>query len=241
MWDNARLLNRAANLLIAGAALAVLAVVAIRVAQLPEFAVRDVQVEGRLEHVTTEQLEAVARQAVQGTFFTMDIERARRQFEKLPWVRKVEMRRQWPARLVLDIEEHVALARWGDSALVNQHGEMFEAATDETLPVFVGPNGQSEEMARRYRRFAAQLAPIERRPVKIKLSPRGAWQIKLDDGLALELGRADMDARLERFVMVYDRTLGRLPPTVTQVDLRYANGFAVRMPEARGRDVKSKS
>ena len=50
-----------------------------------------------------------------------------------------------------------------------------------------------------------------------------------------------MDARLERFVMVYDRTIGRLPPTAMQVDLRYANGFAVRMPEARGRDAKSKS
>jgi len=241
VWHNARLLNLFANLLIAAAVLAVLAVAALHVIRLPQFALREVQVEGHLEHVTQEQLEAVARVAVQGTFFTMDLERARAQFEKLPWVRKVEVRRQWPARLVLDVEEHVAFARWGDSALVNKYGEVFEAATDENLPVFVGPDGQSDEMTRRYRRFAAQLAPIERRPAKVRLSARGAWQIKLDDGVTLELGRTDMDARLERFVMVYDRTIGRLPPTVTQIDLRYANGFAVRMPEARGRDAKSKS
>jgi cell division protein FtsQ len=241
VWDNARLLNRTANLLIAGAVTAVLAVVAIHLARLPAFAMREVQVEGQLDHVTPEQLAAVARQAVQGTFFTLDIENARRQFEKLPWVRKVEVRRQWPARLELEIEEHVALARWGDSALVNTRGEVFQAATDETLPVFIGPTGQAAEMAQQYRRFTAQLAPIERRVARMTLSARAAWQMKLDDGLTLELGRTDMDARLGRFVMVYDRTIGRLPPSVVQVDLRYANGFAVRMPEARGRDGKSKS
>ncbi|MET0918043.1 MAG: cell division protein FtsQ/DivIB [Burkholderiales bacterium] len=241
MWDNARLLNQIANGLIAAAVLAVLIVAGLHVVRLPQFAVREVQVEGRLDHVTPEQLAAVARQAAHGTFFTLDLEGARRQFEKLPWVRKVEVRRQWPARLVLDVEEHVALARWGDSALVNDRGEVFEAATDETLPVFVGPDGQADEMARRFRRFAAQLASIDRHPARVKLSARGAWQIKLDDGLTLELGRSDMDARLERFVMVYDRTIGRLPPTAMQADLRYTNGFAVRMPETRGRDAKSKS
>jgi cell division protein FtsQ len=241
MWDNAWLLNRIANLLIAAALTAVLAVVALNVARLPVFAVREVEVSGQLEHVTAEQLAAVARHAVRGTFFTLDLEHARRQFEKLPWVRKVEVRRQWPARIELEVEEHIALARWGDAALVNSHGEVFEAATDETLPTFSGPPGQADEMTRQFRRFTAQLAPIERRVARLALSGRAAWQIRLDDGLTLELGRSDMDARLARFVMVYDRTIGRLPPSVVHVDLRYANGFAIRMPEPRGRDGKSKS
>lgn len=242
MWHDARLLNRTANLLIAAAVTAVLAVVAVHVARLPAFAVREVEVVGQLEHVTAEQLAAVAKHAVQGTFFTLDLERVRQQFEKLPWVRRVEVRRQWPARLELEVEEHVALARWGDTALVNSHGEVFEAATDdEALPAFVGPAGQAEEMARQYQRFTARLAPIERRIARLALSPRAAWQLRLDDGLTLELGRSDMEARLARFVTVYDRTIGRLPPSVVHVDLRYANGFAIRMPEARGREGKSKS
>ena len=240
MWDNARLLNRIASLLIAAAVTAVLAVVALNVARLPVFAVREVEVSGQLDHVTSEQLAAVARHAVRGTFFTLDLEHARRQFEKLPWVRKVEVRRQWPARLELEVEEHIALARWGDAALVNSHGEVFEAATDEALPTFIGPPGQADEMARQFRHFTAELAPIERRVARLTLSARAAWQIRLDDGLTLELGRSDMDARLARFVMVYDRTIGRLPPSVVYVDLRYANGFAIRMPEPRGRDGKSK-
>ena len=241
MWHNASLLNRIANGLIAAALIAVLALVAVYAARQPAFAVRALRVDGRLEHVTAEQLAAVAKQALQGTFFTLDLENARRQIRKLPWVRRVEVRRQWPDRLELELEEHVALARWGDSALVNTHGEVFEAATDATLPIFVGPTGQAGEMTRQYRRFAEQVAPIERTIMRLKLTPRAAWQIKLDDGLTLELGRSDMEARLGRFVMVYDRTIGRLPPSVAQVDLRYANGFAVRITETRGRDGKSSS
>jgi cell division protein FtsQ len=241
MWDDAPLLNRIANLLIGAAVAAVLAVGAFQVARLPVFAVREVEVMGQLEHVTAEQVEVVAKHAVRGTFFTLDLEQTRRQFEKLPWVRRVEVRRQWPARVELEVEEHVALARWGDTALVNSFGEVFEAATDdETLPTFVGPPGQADEMAQQYQRFTAQLAPIERRISRLTLSARAAWQLRLDDGLTLELGRSDMEARLARFVTVYDRTIGRLPPSVVHVDLRYANGFAIRMPEARGREGKSK-
>lgn len=239
MWDNHRLLNRIASLLFAGAAVALLAAVAWRAAQLPVFGMREVRVDTPLVRVTPEQLEGVARHAVRGSFFTLDLEDVRAQFETLPWVRKAKVRRAWPARLVLHVEEHAAFARWGDSALVNTHGEVFEAATDEKLPVFIGPDGQAQELVRRYRKLAAQLAAIERRPVRVRLSARGAWTVKLDDGLTLELGRTDVDERVDRFISVYERTIARLPQAVTLVDLRYANGFAVRLPEARGRNAKS--
>jgi len=42
-----------------------------------------------------------------------------------------------------------------------------------------------------------------------------------------------VEARLARFVDAYDRTLGRLGRRINHVDLRYANGFAVRVPELK--------
>jgi cell division protein FtsQ len=42
-----------------------------------------------------------------------------------------------------------------------------------------------------------------------------------------------VEARLARFVSVYDRTIARLNRRVEHVDLRYPNGFAVRIPELR--------
>ena len=117
---------------------------------------------------------------------------------------------EWPDRLEVAIEEHVALARWRDTALVNDHGEVFEAATDARLPVFAGPEGSAAEMAAQYGVFAKLLASIGRAPAQLRLSERRAWELQLDNGDVLELGREDMAARLGRFATLYERTVGRL-------------------------------
>jgi cell division protein FtsQ len=62
--------------------------------------------------VTPTQIEYAARSAVAGNFFTVNLDAVRAAFEKLPWVRKAEVRRRWPDGLELAIEEHVAAARW---------------------------------------------------------------------------------------------------------------------------------
>jgi len=64
------------------------------------------------------------------------------------------------------------------------------------------------------------------------MSQRRAWQLWLDNGLLLVLGRERSEARLERFVAVYHDTIGRLPWQPSYVDLRYDNGFALRAPQA---------
>jgi cell division protein FtsQ len=62
------------------------------------------------------------------------------------------------------------------------------------------------------------------------LSARRAWVLKLDDGMVLELGRDNLEAKLAGFVSAYDRTVARLPQPSKYIDLRYTNGFAVRSP-----------
>jgi cell division protein FtsQ len=48
--------------------------------------------------------------------------------------------------------------------------------------------------------------------------------------MVVELGRVDMQPRLEKFANVYSSTISRLNKKITYVDLRYPNGFAVRRP-----------
>lgn len=228
-----------ANLLYALAAVLLLYGLLFLAVHLPLFPLREVQVVGALNHVTREQVEAIVKRELKGGFFTVRLDGARRAFEKLPWVRGVDLRRKWPDRLVVGLEEHTALARWGDSGLVNYFGEVFEAASDPALPLFSGPAGSAQEVMHRYRTFAAALAAIRRQPAEVRLSSRRAWQLRLDDGAVLELGRDQVDARLERFVAAYPRTVGRLARGAGYVDLRYPNGFSVRVagmkwPEGKG-------
>ena len=239
MWDNPRLLNAAANLLI-GVALALLAMAGVQLLlRSPWFELREVTVFGAPTHTGGEQIRRATQAALSGAnFLAVDIDAVRGALERLPWVRRVELRRVWPDRLEISLEEHVAFAHWGDAGLVNTHGEFFPARSDESLPHLAGPQGTVAEVTRRYRAFAQLLAPLADAPQRVTLTSRYAWQLRLASGLHIELGRdypaEPADRRLARFVAAYPQTLGRMQRKHEYVDLRYSNGFALRIPELDG-------
>jgi cell division protein FtsQ len=245
MWDDADMLNGCANTLYALAAAALLYTGVYAVVHSPLLPLRQLALQGDLAHVTRAQAEEAARTGAAGTFLSVDLDAVRRAFEALPWVRKVEVRRLWPDRLQVSIEEHVALARWGADAqsrrLVNTYGEVFEGELPgaERLPRFTGPGGSAEEMTQRYAAFRQALAPLQLEPRQVLLSPRHAWQLRLSNGLTLELGRDQIKEpvlqRLARFVAVYAQTLGSIDRRLEYVDLRYPGGFALRLPELEHR------
>jgi len=229
MWNSAPALNRLANVLIMIAVLLALGALALRVANFDMFAVKGIEVVGNVRHVTREQVETIASNELKGTIFTVDLGGARAAFEKLPWVRRVDIRRRWPDRLEVAVQEHRALARWGNTALVNRQGEVFEGASNERLVVFEGPQGSASEITHSYRAFNTALALIGRQVKSVHVSERRAWSLRMDDGTVIELGRFAVDERLRRFVAVYPRSVGTLAGTVDYIDLRYTNGFAVRV------------
>jgi cell division protein FtsQ len=200
---------------------------------LPErFPVTRVEVKGSLHKTTRAQIEAALPRTATN-FFVADLAEARGAVEKLPWVRRVGVRRVWPDALEVSVEEHVALARWGDDRLVNIQGETFSARSSEPLPAFIAPGGSAAEVARRYRRFSEIIAPLGTGVERVVLTPRHAWQLRLGNGLHLMLGRdADTaEARLTEFIKAYPSTVARVGRKHEYVDLRYPNGFAVRLPE----------
>ncbi|HEY5636658.1 MAG TPA: cell division protein FtsQ/DivIB [Burkholderiales bacterium] len=234
MWNNPRLLNAAAGFLTALALLALLAGALHWLARSALFPLREIAVHGALLHADPAELRAATLARVRGNFLTVDLASVRASLETQPWVRRVTVRRVWPDRLEVRIEEHVALARWGDDALVNIHGERFSGDLDARLPVFAGPAGTEGELARRYRAFGKVLAPLGAGLNRVVLTPRHAWRLELDSGLGIVLGRDvpghSAEARLARFVALYPETLGKLSRRPLSVDLRYPNGFALQVP-----------
>jgi cell division protein FtsQ len=214
----------------------------------PWFALHTIEVKTPATHVTEAQIRLVAERKVRGTFFTVDLERVRESLEKLPWVREARVERRWPDTLVVALTEHVPLARWNDNALVSETGEVFVAALGQPLPRLFGPEDSSYEVVAAYQRDQAALAPLGMSISELRLTPRRSWRIRLDNGMQLALGRLQPEERLSRFVALYPRLFSaqQMDPTPTAtdlkaataaaplapvtVDLRYSDGFAVRMP-----------
>lgn len=239
MWHKPQLLTAIADLLwlVGGAILSV--VLVLGVTRLPLFPLRELAITAPLQETRRADIERAVAGQLRGNFFTVRPERVRDALEKLPWVRKAQVRRRWPGALEVAIEEHRAVARWGEGAaqLVNTHGEVFYGVTRQ-LPALVlaGPTGAAPDVLARHAAFADALRPTGRTVRQVALSSRLAWRIVLDDGMVIELGqeqdKAPIVDRLKRFAATYEEVIaGRTPPPAV-ADLRYPNGFALRLAAA---------
>lgn len=231
MWDKPSLLNWLANFFYAISIVLMIYGLLFALVHLPIFPIREVNVTGAINHVNREQVQLIVDAHLKGNFFTLDLIKTRDAFEKLPWARTVSVRRRWPDALSVEIEEHKALARWGDIALVNTRGELFHAALDANLPSFYGPGDGVKEVTKHYADFSKILNRADIKIARVTLSPRRAWEIKTDKNLVISLGRLDMSARLDKFTTVYEEVLSHLSAEIKYADLRYPNGFAVRKPK----------
>ena len=228
MWDEPRQINAlATGLVVLAVGLLAWGAVVWLVRQ-PAFAFQEVVVRTPLQRANAAHIEAVVRDELSGTFFTMNLDRSRAALARVPWVRKVALRRQWPQRLEVEIEEHAPLARWNDAALVNAGGEVFVADYNGELPSFSGPDGRSPEIAGRYREWGEALAPLGLVIRELDLSPRGGWRLTASGAgnpLTIEIGRDEAAARLSRFIATYGRTC----------PLRGRAGYAKPKPRAAPR------
>jgi cell division protein FtsQ len=243
MWNNYQALNLISKILFTLVAITVLYAIGLRLIKPPLFPIREINIQvvntaeaahKKLMNVTYEQIEYLARNEVKGNFISVDLTEIRKAFVRLPWVREAKVNRNWPNGLNVTIEEHQVLAYWGSHALVNIQGEVFRVSADRDLPIFTGPTEASaQEVTQHYRKFSQILSPLRQTIKELNLTPRYAWRMQLNTGTVLELGRNEVEERLARYVSVYNHSIARFNQEgrLAYVDLRYPNGFAIRMPE----------
>jgi cell division protein FtsQ len=181
---------------------------------------------GDMNRIAAQDLENFAR-AVQGASASgASLEALREAARRIAWVRDATVRRRFPDAVEITFQVHEPLARWNDAALVSTRGEVFSAPYEGALPRFHGRDGSAALMASEYAAITKAVAPLEATVAELTLSPRGAWQVVLDSGLVLELGRDDIESRLARFAQAWPLVSARAAES-RHADLRYANGFAL--------------
>jgi cell division protein FtsQ len=208
----------------------------------PVFSISGILVQGDVVHNNAMTLRANVAPRLTGNFFTLDLASARAAFEAVPWVRKAVVRREFPNRLRVVLQEHEAVAYWGaeaDSRLLNNFGEVFEANTGdveaEGLPRLQGPDGQSAQVLEMYRTVSPLIGSVEGVIETLELSARGGWRVHLDSGAVIELGRGtpqEVALRAERFVRTVTQVTskyGRTTDSVASADLRHSDGYALRL------------
>ena len=160
-------------------------------------------------------------------------------FESVPWVRRAVVQREFPNRLKVTLSEHQAVAWWGsagEDTLVNTQGEVFQANPDsldnDALVELAGPDDQAPQVLALYRDLSSVFGRIDLDIKRLELTPRGSWRVRLSNHAQIELGRgeaSELMARAAQFVATVGQVTTRYQRDIESADLRYPNGYAVRM------------
>jgi cell division protein FtsQ len=248
-----KLMHMAASLMIVGLVLGGVGTGLWALVQLPLFALTGITVKGDVEHNNAVTLRANVAPKLTGNFFTADLGRVRYAFESVPWVRSATVQREFPNRLRVNLQEHKPVAYWGDdsdSRMVNSYGEVFEANVgeldDDKMPHLRGPDSQSQQVLAMYLALLPAFKDMQLSLNSLELTERGSWRARVGHGALVELGRGNTQevmvrmARMAHTLAQVTGKLGRKVNALELADLRYDNGYALRLRGVSTLDVPAK-
>jgi len=230
-----RLLFHVANKLMlpATAALALYAATQIpRV--LDVFPVRQIVVKGPFVYLNKNTVEQLIIENSGGNFFTVDIGSMRQSISELKWVQSVQIAREWPGTLRVDIVEREPLAKWRGAQIISTDGSVFEPgilSLNAVLPSLDGPEGRHDFVMDEYRKMSAMLRRVGLKIAHLSLEDRNTWTLRTDEDLVIIVDGEQRAEKIRQFVEVYPTLLNKNPlqlGKLERVDLRYKNGVAVK-------------
>ena len=189
-----------------------------------------VSVEGELQDIDRDAVQQVIQPYLSDSFLGIDLAGLHADLLAMPWVADASVRRVWPDKLVIALDEQLPVARWGDKALLNNEGKAFEPqeiARFSELPQLNGPERSKRKVMRQYQQFSSLLRPQGMVVSKLELRDRGSWFLTTDDGMELLLGRDNLVDKMQRFMTIEQLMLSDRRELIARVDLRYSNGMAV--------------
>lgn len=198
-----------------------------------------ISVQGDLSYISQQVIQERIAPFAASSFFSVDLGGMRAELERMPWIAQAEVRRVWPDQLLIRLEEQLPIARWGDEALLNNQGQAFaprELAHYEHLPKLFGPQRAQEKVMQQYQVLSQMLRPLGFSVARLELRERGSWFLSTGpdsagQSIELLLGRDHLMEKMQRFIVIYGKTLKEQNANIARIDLRYANGLAVAWRE----------
>ena len=190
--------------------------------------VEHVEIEGEFRFWQAEDLAKELLWVKEQNFFSLDVREVKEGIEQLALIKSAQVKKIWPDTLLVKFKEDIPVAVWNQKTLLNPQGETliltshFDAGK---LPKLFGPEKKIAQVMRQFQRFQSRLLSVDAAMVSLTMNTVGSWQVELENGWTIRLGRQQLEQRLERLIEL----LKILPQEkVAVVDLRYGKGAAIQ-------------
>lgn len=190
--------------------------------------VKQVRLEQELIYQNRDQFNEVAEEFIGHSLMFVDVTMVKQELEKLPWVYRVSVKKEWPGVLAVDVEEHQPVALWNDNEVLNSDGEPLQNPSAQlTLASLKGPENSAAVVMSQYLQFAQVFENTGSGLQEVRLFPRGAWELKLDNGVSISLGDRNVVERSRRVVRVLNLEAYK-ETEIEYIDARYSNGISIK-------------
>lgn len=203
--------------------------------------VRQVVVEGDLVRLDHSLLSAAVRENLHSGILTLDIEQLSTEIAKIAWVESVEVVKQFPDTLVVNIGEEKAVAQWNEQGYISVQGEYIESPLYEDLValphlssdiVDLFPERSARQAIELFHRLNSAVLISSQNIQRLHQSSIGGWTMQWDNGLSIDLGRVDHLNRTRHAMAAWQRLPVEVKNNLDRIDARYDNGVAVSQRKA---------
>jgi cell division protein FtsQ len=192
--------------------------------------IASIEISGPFQRVSALQIEEAISEIVDVGFVGADLGRIQSRIVALPWIDQARVARRWPNRIAITVTEQVPAAIWGEHGLLNTRGELFMTDARHVpaeLPHLSGPDDHSGDVAARYLEIRDRLIPAGLDVRQVHLDARGSWEMTLQNGIEIRLGRRSVDERTDLFIDIVADIITSRAQDIDYIDMRYGNGFTI--------------
>lgn len=194
--------------------------------------VRSVEVVGALLPAEAADVQRRLTELKPRRLLSTDLRALRDHLLELPWPRSVQIRRLWPDTIEVRITRNFLVAKWGALGHLTATGELVRNLEREPdVPVLDCAVASPHEALETYRHLQDIASEAGLEIKSLAQNAFGEWQLELSNGVRAQLGADLLRSRVERFLRLHRHLAEVSAKTVRYLDLRYANGAAVRFEE----------
>lgn len=214
--------------LMASAIFLIVCIVGIRMIE--DVPIKSIHVSSNIVRVSKIEISEIVQRYEMTGFFTVNLSDFERDLNNLDWIYKANIKRQWPYKLVIEIEEQTPIFRWNQKHLLNKYGQVFSARSSESFahrPDIRGESGRALYLASLYQEYNHQFAELGIAINALHEDARYDKVMTLSNGVRINMGRGDVAQQMQHCL----RTLALLSTqersAIATIDLRHSNGLAI--------------
>ena len=198
-----------------------------------ELYVNKISISSNGNNVNTDILKTQIKKKIKlQNFFNINPLNIQKELINHPWIKKIEVYKKFPDKLIIKITERVAIAIFNDISLVDGSGNIFKKLEKKKnlLKFYADDQKEVKYIYNFYKKFIKfqNLNNIQIDISYIKINSIKEFVVRTKTNSLIYFGSKNIDERLERFIQLYRSIKLENLNNVEYFDMRYTNGVSVK-------------